>query len=84
MVVRDAAAAEQRAELIGAEEVTLDLVLEVQSPVESDRARNVRLAVERRVLIDLDDPDRVVVQVLLEPLRLDQNVVRIVRQWVLL
>ena len=78
MVVRDPAAAEQRAELLRAEEVALDLVLEVVLPVEADRARNVGLPVQGRVLVDLDDPDRVVVQVLLEPLRLDQYVLRVV------
>jgi len=38
----------------------------------------VRLGVEGRVLVDLDDADRVVVQMLLEPLRLDEHVVRII------
>ena len=38
-------------------------------PVEADRAGDVRLGVERRVLVDLDDADRVVVEVLLDPLR---------------
>ena len=73
MVVRDAAAAEQLAELLRAEEVALDLVLKVLLPVEADRAGDVRLGVERGVLVDLDDPDRVVVEVVLDPLRVDQT-----------
>ena len=78
VVVGDAAAAEQLAELLRAEEVALDLVLEVLLPVEADRAGDVRLGVERGVLVDLDDPDRVVVQVILDPLRVDQDVLRVV------
>jgi hypothetical protein len=78
VVVRDAAAAEQLAELGGAEEVALDLVLEVALPVEPDRARDVRLGVEGGVLVDLDDADGVVVQVVFDPLGVDQNVLRVV------
>ena len=78
MVVGDAARAEQLAELLRAEEVALDLVLEVLLPVEADRARDVRLGVERRVLVDLDDADRVVVQVLLDPVGVDEHVLRVV------
>ena len=72
------AAAEQLAELLRAEEVALDLVLKVLLPVEADRARDVGLGVERRVLVDLDDPDRVVVEVVLDPLRVDEDVLRVV------
>ena len=57
VVVRDAAAAEQLAEVGRAEEVALHLVLEVLLPVEADRAGDVRLGVEGRILIHLDDPD---------------------------
>ena len=78
VVVRDAARAEQLAEVLRPEEVALHLVLEVLLPVEADRARDVRLRVERRVLVHLDDPDRVVVEVVLDPLRVDQNVLRVV------
>ena len=78
MVVGDAAAAEQLAELLRAEEVALDLVLQVPLPVEPDRARDVRLGVEGGVLVDLDDADRVVVQVVLDPLGIDQDVLRVV------
>ena len=78
MVVGDAAAAEERAELLRPEEVALHLVLEVLLPVEPDRARNVRVGVEGRVLVDLDDADRVVVEVVLEPLRVYEDVLRVV------
>jgi hypothetical protein len=77
VLVRDAAAAEQLAELGRAEEVALDLVLEVLLPVEPDRAGDVRLGVERGVLVDLDDADRVVAQMVLDPLGLDQDVLRV-------
>ena len=57
----------------GAEEVAPDLVLEVGLPVEADRARDVGLGVQRGVLVDLDDADRVVVEVVLDPLRVDRT-----------
>jgi hypothetical protein len=38
----------------------------------------VRLGVERRVLVDLDDADVRVVQVVLDPLRVDEHVVGVV------
>ena len=75
VVVRDAAAAEQLAELGRAQEVALDLVLEVLLPVEADRAGDVRLGVEGGVLVDLDDADGLVAQMILDPLRVDQNVI---------
>ena len=62
----------------GPEEVALDRVLEVLPPVEADRARDVRLGVERRVLVDLDDADGVVVEVVLHPLGVDEHVLRVV------
>jgi hypothetical protein len=37
----------------------------------------VGLGVEGRVLVDLDDPDRVVVQVLLDPVGVDEHVLRV-------
>ena len=78
VLVGDAARAEERAELLRPEEVALDLVLQVGLPVESDRAGDVRLGVERRVLVDLDDADRVVVEVVLDPLGVDEDVLRVV------
>ena len=75
VLVGDPTVTEEATELLRLEKVALDLVLEVQTPVESDRARDVTLTVERRILVDFDDSDRVVVQVLLEPLGLDQNFV---------
>jgi len=88
VVVGDAARAEQRAKLLRPEEVTAHGVLQVGLPVESDRARHVRLPVERGVLVDLHDPDAVVVEVLLEPPRLDEDLLCILGQraallWVL-
>src|SRR5829696_1280279 len=79
VVVRDATAPEQLAELLRPEEVALGLILEVALPVESDRPRDVGLAVERGVLVDLDDADRVVVQVLLHPLGLDEHCLGVLR-----
>jgi hypothetical protein len=77
VLVRDAAAAERPAEVLTAEKVAFDLVLEVYPPVEPDRLRDVCFGVQPWVLVHLDDPDPVVVQVLLEPLRLHQYVLRI-------
>ncbi len=77
MVVRDPVLAEQAPELLRPEEVALDLILQVLLPVEADRSGNVGLSVERRVLVDLDDADALVVQVLREPLGLHQHVLRI-------
>src|SRR5437764_11645753 len=54
VLVRDATTAEQLAEGLRTEEIPLDLILEVLAPIETDRAREVGLAIERRVLIDLD------------------------------
>ena len=67
--------AEELAEVLRAQEVALDLVLQVLLPVEADRAGDVRLGVEGGVLVDLDDADRVVVQVILDPLGVDEDVV---------
>jgi hypothetical protein len=78
VVVGDPAAAEELAERLGPEEVALDLVLQVLLPVEADGARDVRVGVERGVLVDLDDPNRVVFQMVLDPLGLDENVLRVV------
>ena len=78
VLARDAAAAEQLAELRRPQEVALDLILEIPLPVEADRAGDVRLRVERGVLVDLHDADRVVAEVVLDPLRVDKYVVRVI------
>jgi hypothetical protein len=78
VVVRDPARAEQRAELVGTEEVALHLILQVLLPVESDRARDVGLRVKPRVLVYLDDADRFVVEMVLDPLSVHQHVLRVV------
>jgi hypothetical protein len=44
----------------------------------------VRLGVERRVLVDLDDADRRIVEMLLDPLGLDQYVLGVVGHELLL
>jgi hypothetical protein len=56
----------------------LEIPLEILLPVEADRPRNMGLGVEGRVLVHLDDTDRVVVEMVLEPLGVDQYVLRIV------
>ena len=79
VVVRDPTRAEQGAELIRAQEVPFHLVLQVLLPVEADGAWNMRLGIESRVLVDLDDANGGIVEVILDPLRLYQNVLRVVR-----
>jgi catechol 2,3-dioxygenase-like lactoylglutathione lyase family enzyme len=79
VVVGDAAGAEELAEGLRAEEVPLDLVLQVLLPVEADRARDVGVGVQGRILVDLHDPDGVVVEAVLQPLGVDENVLRVVR-----
>ena len=74
----DPATAEQLAELLRPEEVALDLVLQVGLPVEPDRARDVGLRVQGGVLVDLDDADGVVVEVVLDPVGLDEHVLRVI------
>ena len=74
MVVGDAAAAEQLAELLRPEEVSPDRILEILLPVEADRARNVGLGIQIWVLVYLDDADRIVAQMLHQPVGLDEHV----------
>jgi hypothetical protein len=54
VVARDAARPEQRAEVLGAEDVALDLVLEILLPVETDGPGDVSLLAERRDLLKFD------------------------------
>jgi hypothetical protein len=79
VVVGDPVGAEELAERLRTEEVTLDLVLQIGLPVEPDRPRNVGLRVEGRVLVDLHDLDARIVEVVLDPLGVDEHVVRVVR-----
>ena len=51
------------------DEVALDGILEVVAPVQLDRAGDVALVVEIRVLVDLRDDEPCVAEVLGEPLR---------------
>lgn len=69
--------AEELREPVGPQEVAPDLVLKIGPPVESDRAGDVRLGIEGRVLVDLDDPYPGVAEMLLHPPRLDQDVFRV-------
>ena len=78
VLVRDPARAEQLTECLRAEEVPLDLVLKVLLPVEADRARDVRHGVQGGVLVDLDDADGVVVEMVLEPLGVDEHVLCVI------
>ena len=78
VVVRDPPASDQGAEFLRAEEVPLHLVLELALPVEPDRTRDVGLGVERGILVDLHDSDRVIVQMLGDPIGGDQHVVRVI------
>jgi hypothetical protein len=80
VVVGDPTAPHKLAELLGAEEVALHLVLKLLLPVEPDRSGDVALRVQGGVLVDLDDPYRVVVEVLGDPVRLHQDVIRVVSQ----
>jgi hypothetical protein len=57
----------------------LHLVLEVLLPVEADRAGDVRLRVQGGILVHLDDPDGVVAQVVLHPLRVDKDILGVFR-----
>jgi hypothetical protein len=77
VVVRDAARAEQLAERPRVEEVAPDGILEVLAPVEADRARDVRLGVQRRVLVHLDDAHGGVLEMILHPLGVDEHVLRV-------
>src|SRR5207248_2342098 len=65
VIAGNPAAPEQPPEVLGPQEVPLDLVLKIGLPVKADRPRDVRLSVEARVFIDLDDANAVVVQMLL-------------------
>src|SRR4051812_23234586 len=78
VVVRDAAVAHQRPELLRPEEIALHRVLKVLLPVEPDGPGNVSLGVESRVLVDLYDANRWVVEVVLNPLRLYQDILCVV------
>jgi hypothetical protein len=77
VVVGDPPASHQLSEGLGGQEVALHLVLEVLPPIEPDRARDVGLGVQGRVLIDLDDSDRLVVEALRDPVGGDEDVVRV-------
>jgi hypothetical protein len=76
-IVRDPAIAHHPLERRLLDEVALDRILKVVTPVQLDRARDVTLVVEIRILVDLGDDDFLVVQVLGEPVRRDEHRFRI-------
>jgi hypothetical protein len=53
------------------------MLLQIGLPVEPDSARDMSLVVGRRVDVDLEDADPRILRVLGEPVRLDENIVRI-------
>jgi hypothetical protein len=72
-VVRDAETAEQLLELLAADEIPFDRILEVVAPVQADSSGYVTLVVERGVLVDLGNDDVRIVEVLGEPVGRDEN-----------
>ena len=71
-VVRDAPARHQRLEAGLVDEVALERVLDVDVPVELDGAGDVALLVEQDVLVGLHEPKARVVQMLGDPVRVDE------------
>jgi hypothetical protein len=74
VVVADALVGQELLEALLVDEVTADRVLKVLGPVDPDGVADVVLLVGGRVLVHLDDRDGRVVQVLLEPIGVDQDV----------
>ncbi len=74
VVVGDALGRQELLEALLVDEVTADRVLEVLGPVDPDRVLDVVLLVGGRVLVHLDDRDGRVVQVVLQPVGVDQDV----------
>ena len=73
VVVGDATLREQGLEPLLADEVVADAVLEVLGPVDLDGVANVALVVGLGVLVDLDEDDLGVVEVLLDPVCVDER-----------
>ena len=67
----------QALELGLVDDVALDRVLEVVTPVQLDRAGNVALLVEVRVLVHLRDHDAVVVEALGQPVGRDEHLLAV-------
>src|SRR5690606_11321763 len=74
VVVGDALVGQELLEALLVDEVTADRVLQVLGPVDPDGVLDVVLLVGGRVLVHLDDGDAGVVQVLLDPVGVDQDV----------
>ncbi|GAB3310300.1 hypothetical protein GCM10027451_20890 [Geodermatophilus aquaeductus] len=75
VVVADALGRQQLLELLLADEVAAQRVLQVELPVELDRALDVALVVGAGVLVDLDEDDAGLADVLLGPVGGDEHVV---------
>ena len=60
-------------EVLLADDVAADLVLELRLPVEADGAGDVAGVVGLRVHVDLDEPDAGLAQVLLDPVGVDED-----------
>ena len=71
---RDPVLRQERFQLLLVEKVAHRMLLEIDLPVEADRAGNVPLVVGRRVHVDLEDADIWILRVLREPFGLDENV----------
>jgi hypothetical protein len=74
VVVADALLAHQLLELLLADEVTADLVLELGLPVEADGTLDVAAVVGGHVLVHLDEHDLGVGEVGLGPVSVDEDV----------
>src|SRR5882757_247864 len=74
VVVADALVRQQLGELLGVDEVALDLVLQLGLPVQPDGARDVAAFVGAGVLVDLDEDGVRRVEIALGPVSRDQDV----------
>jgi hypothetical protein len=62
--------------VLGPEEVAARRILQVLAPVQADRSGDVCLHIQRGILVDLHDPDCLLAEVLLQPVGLDEHVLR--------
>jgi hypothetical protein len=76
-LVADPALAEELLEPLLLDEVALDGVLQVLLPVQLHRTGDVSVFVQIRVLVDLRHDDVLVVQVLRQPVRGDEHLLRV-------
>jgi hypothetical protein len=71
-VVADSGARQQLRDAGLVDVIAADRRMQVRGPVPPDRPSDVTLLVRARVLVDLDDADRRIIQMLLEPVRFDE------------